>query len=165
LQKGDAHAMLEAKLSCAKEYVKMSKRRFKWILDVLYRKSREVMSDTLTAIHDVSVLVCEPDGEKLKSERDALDLIGEAMSSRAELVLVPVERLEEDFFQLKNGLAGHVIQKFVTYRLRLVILGDISQHVAQSRALRDFVYEANRGNQVWFMTNMQELNERLDLTQ
>ncbi len=119
------------------------------------------MPDTLTTIHDMSVLVCAPDGEKLKNERDALDLIGEAMSSRAELVLVPVERLEEDFFQLKTGLAGQIMQKFVTYRQRLVILGDISQYVAQSRALRDFVYEANRGNQVWFMMNLQELNERL----
>lgn len=122
------------------------------------------MSDTLTTIHDVQVLICTPDGEKLKSEREALDLIGEARSSGAELVLVPVERLTEDFFQLKTGLAGQIIQKFVTYRVRLVILGDISQHVAQSRALHDFVYEANRGNQVWFMTNLQELNERLNRT-
>ena len=118
------------------------------------------MSDTLTTIHDVQVLVCAPDEKKLTSEQDALDLIGEAMYSGAELILVPVERFEEDFFQLKTGLAGHIIQKFVTYR-RLVILGDISGYVAQSRAFRDFVYEANRGNQVWFMTTLQELNQRL----
>ena len=123
------------------------------------------MTDTLTTIYGMQVLTCAPDGEKLKSERDALDLISEAMSFGAELILVPVERLEEDFFQLKTGLAGHIIQKFVTYQRRLVILGDISHHVAQSRALRDFVYEANRGNQVWFMTNLQELNEHLNCTQ
>jgi hypothetical protein len=124
-----------------------------------------MMSNTLTTIHDVTVLVCAPDGEKLKSEGDALDLIGEAMSSGAELVLVPVERLNEDFFQLKTGLAGHFIQKFVTYRRQLVILGDISEHVSGSRALRDFVYETNRGNQVWFVTDLQELGERLKRTQ
>jgi hypothetical protein len=123
-----------------------------------------MMANTLTTIHDVLVLVCAPDGEKLKSERDALDLIGEAMSSGAELILVPVERLEEDFFHLRTGLAGQIIQKFVTYRRRLVILGDISGHVAGSRALRDFVYEANHGNQVWFVTNLQELGERLKRT-
>ena len=123
------------------------------------------MSDTLTTIYGVQVLACAPDGEKLKSERDALELIGDAMSSGAELILVPVERLEEDFFQLKTGLAGQITQKFVTYRRRLVILGDISQHVAQSRAFRDFVYETNRGNQVWFMTNLQELGDRLKRTQ
>lgn len=124
-----------------------------------------MMSDTLTTIHDVQVLVCATDGEKLKSERDGLDLIGDAMSSRAGLVVVPVERLTEDFFQLKTGLAGQIMQKFVTYRLRLVILGDISEYVAQSRALRDFVYETNRGNQVWFLADLQELSERLKRTQ
>jgi hypothetical protein len=119
------------------------------------------MADTLTTIEDVPVLVCAPDGAKLKSERDALDLIGEAMSSGAELVLIPVERLAEEFFHLKTGLAGQIMQKFVLYRRRLVILGDISGSVAQSRALRDFVYETNRGNQVWFLATLQELHARL----
>ena len=119
------------------------------------------MSNTFTTIHGVPILVCAPDGDKLKSERDALDLIGEAMSSRVALILVPVERLAEDFFQLKTGLAGQIIQKFVMYRQRLVILGDISHYIAGSRALKDFVYEANRGHQVWFVTNLQELDERL----
>jgi hypothetical protein len=123
------------------------------------------MSDTQTTIHGMQVLVCAPGGEKLKSERDALDLIGEARQQGASLILVPLERLNDDFFQLKTGLAGQIIQKFVTYRLRLVILGDISGYVAQSRALRDFVYESNRGTQVWFLTNLQELNQRLNRMQ
>ncbi|GCE14462.1 DUF4180 domain-containing protein [Tengunoibacter tsumagoiensis] len=121
------------------------------------------MSDTLTTIQSVQFLVLTPDGEKLKNERDFLDLIGEAMSQGVEWIIVPVERLEDDFFQLKTGLAGHVIQKFVTYRLRLVVLGDISRHVAESRALKAFVYETNHGIQVWFLTALQELDGRLKL--
>jgi Domain of unknown function (DUF4180) len=124
-----------------------------------------MMSDTLTTIQGIQVLVCVPDGEKLKSEQDALDLIGEAMQQGASVIIVPVERLEDDFFQLKTRLAGHIIQKFVTYRRHLVILGDISKYVAQSNALRDFVYETNRGTQVWFLTDLQELAERLKRTQ
>jgi hypothetical protein len=120
------------------------------------------MPDTLTTMQGMQVLVCAADGEKLKSEREAVDLIGETLQQGASVILVPVERLEDNFFQLKTGLAGHIIQKFVTYRRRLVILGDISEHVAQSRALRDFVYETNRGTQVWFLTDLQELNERLE---
>lgn len=120
------------------------------------------MTDTLTTIHNVQVLICAPEGEKLASEQDAVDLIGEAMYSGAQMILVPVERLAEDFFQLKTGLAGQFIQKFVTYRQRLVVLGDISEHIASSRALRDYVYETNRGDQVWFMANMQELDQRLN---
>ena len=123
------------------------------------------MSDTLTMIQNVRILVCAPDGEKLTSEREALDLIGEAIQQGVEWILVPVERLEDDFFQLKTRLAGHIIQKFVTYRRRLVILGDISRHVAQSSALKAFVYETNRGAQVWFLKDLEELAERLNYLQ
>jgi len=119
------------------------------------------MSDIPMTIQDVRVLICTPDGKKLATERDALDLIVEAMQYGTKLVLVPMERLDDDFFQLKTGLAGQIVQKFVTYRLHLVILGDISQYVTQSRSFRDFVYEVNRGNSVWFMTNQEELKERL----
>ena len=120
------------------------------------------MPDTLTTIHNVQVLACAPDGEKLTSEQDAVDLIGEALYSGAKLILIPVERFEEAFFQLKTGLAGQFIQKFVTYRCRLVILGDISAYIAQSSSLKAFVYETNRGNEIWFLTNLQELDQRLN---
>jgi hypothetical protein len=83
------------------------------------------------------------------------------MQQGIELVLIPMERLDENFFHLKTGLAGQILQKFVTYRRHLVILGDISRYVAQSGTFRDVVYEANRGNDVWFITNLQELDERL----
>jgi hypothetical protein len=33
--------------------------------------------------------------------------------------------------------------------------------VAKSTALRDFVLEANRGDQVWFVTSLEELGQRL----
>src|SRR5579859_3787769 len=117
------------------------------------------MPNTPTSIHGTQVLICSPDGEKLQSERDALDLIGEAMHEGASLIVVPVERLTADFFELKTRLAGHIVQKFVTYRLRLVILGDISAYMAQSRSLKSFVYEANQGSQLWFLPDLQALNE------
>ena len=119
------------------------------------------MSDTVTNIQGIHVLVLTLDGEKLKSEREAIELIGEALEQGAKVVLIPVERLVDDFFQLKTGLAGQIVQKFVTYRRHLVILGDISEYVAQSRALKDFVYESNHGTSVWFLRNLQELDERL----
>lgn len=119
------------------------------------------MADTQTTIQGVRVLVCAPDGEKIASERAALDLIGEALQEGIEWVLIPVERLAEEFFQLKTGLAGQIVQKFVQYRRRLIILGDISGFVAESRAFRDFVYESNRGTEFWFLADLPEVNERL----
>jgi hypothetical protein len=33
----------------------------------------------------------------------------------------------------------------------------------ESSALRDFVYETNRGNQVWFVADQEELEKRLGI--
>jgi hypothetical protein len=58
-------------------------------------------------------------------------------------------------------VAGGVVQKFVNYRLRLAIVGDVAEHVTASTALRDFVREANRGGQTWFVADEAELAARL----
>lgn len=51
-------------------------------------------------------------------------MISEAAAHRAELVIIPVERLSDEFFQLKTRVTGEILQKFVTYRKRVVILGE-----------------------------------------
>ncbi|MFJ7147360.1 DUF4180 domain-containing protein [Streptomyces sp. NPDC100445] len=118
-------------------------------------------AQTIDTLHGVRVLHCAPDGPVLDGESAALDLIGDAFGHEAELVAVPVERIAEDFFRLGSGVAGAVVQKFVNYRLRLAVLGDISGHVARSTALRDFVYESNQGRQLWFLADAAELGTRL----
>ncbi|GGW14409.1 hypothetical protein GCM10018980_12080 [Streptomyces capoamus] len=118
-------------------------------------------SDTLVTLHDTRVLRCAPDGPALDGESAALDLIGDALGQDAQVVVVPVQRLADEFFRLRSGVAGAVAQKFVTYRLRLAVLGDMADHVAASDALRDFVYESNRGNQLWFLADEEELDGRL----
>ncbi|HXN48694.1 MAG TPA: DUF4180 domain-containing protein [Bryobacteraceae bacterium] len=92
---------------------------------------------------EVQIYECAPDGEKIKGERDAIELIGEARRHGASLMVIPAERLDDHFFRLRTRIAGDIIQKFVTYRLRLAIVGDISRHLNESSALRDFVREAN----------------------
>ena len=88
---------------------------------------------------------------------DAMDLIGNASYSGVALVALPVERLDPEFFRLSSLLAGDILQKFVNYRVRLAIIGDITAHVAASDALRDFVWESNRGTHVWFLPDEESL--------
>jgi hypothetical protein len=109
----------------------------------------------------VRVLACPADGPAIRAEADALDLIGDAVAERADWVAVPVERFGEEFFRLRTRVAGEFVQKFVNYRLRLAIVGDLSQPIAASTALRDFVAESNRGRQLWFVADLAELDERL----
>jgi uncharacterized protein DUF4180 len=107
-------------------------------------------------------VACSLDGDKLRSERDAIEVIQSALPHGADVILIPVERFDDDFFRLKTRVAGEFIQKFVTYRLRLAIMGDISRHLEESSALRDFVYECNAGNHVWFVANPEELGKQLE---
>jgi hypothetical protein len=119
------------------------------------------MTATSYDLHGARIFACAAEGTKLRNGRDAVDLISEAVPHNADWILIPVERLDPDFFRLGTGVAGEFVQKFVTYRRRLVILGDISHNITASSALRDFVYESNRGEQVWFVTNIGELEKRL----
>jgi len=115
--------------------------------------------------HGVRVVTCAPDGALVRNDRDAVDLMALAWPHKAKLLVLPVSRLDPDFFVLRTGMAGEIVQKFVTYRLPLAILGDISTHLAASSALRAFVYEANRGNDVWFVADESELDSRLSSRQ
>jgi hypothetical protein len=119
------------------------------------------VSDTVTNVRGTHVLACAPDGPKLRTGGDAVEVIGEALYQRADLVLVPVERLDPGFFTLATGIAGEIVQKFVNYRLRLVVCGDLSEHLAGSASLRAFVHESNRGRQLWFVADDAELGDRL----
>ncbi|MCC9704044.1 DUF4180 domain-containing protein [Streptomyces scabiei] len=119
------------------------------------------MTTTLQTIHDVPVLMCDAEGGVIGGEGDALDLIGDAGYQGAAWVAVPVERFDERFFRLSTRVAGDIIQKFVQYRVGLAVVGDISRHTEASSALRDFVRECNRNRQTWFLTDVDELRERL----
>jgi hypothetical protein len=63
-------------------------------------------------------------GAPLDSDRSISELIAEARGSQAQWVVIPAERLGKDFFRLATK-AGAFIDKFVTHKLRLAILGDI----------------------------------------
>lgn len=89
------------------------------------------------------------------------DLLSDAWSAEADLVAVPIERLADGFLDLSTRIAGEVIQKFTNYRMRLAFIGDISARTETSRSLRDFVYESNKGQQVWFLNDRAALDARL----
>jgi hypothetical protein len=109
--------------------------------------------------HGVRVLTHE--GSVVMDDRDAVDVMALAWSHKAELIVLPVSLLHPDFFVLRTGVAGGIVGKFAMYRLPVAILGDISAHLAESSALRAFVYEANRGKDLWFVTDESELDSRL----
>ncbi len=118
------------------------------------------MTDVVRVRAGVPVLVCDPDGPLIATMDDALDLIGSTYQG-AEVVAVPANRLDEWFFSLGTRFAGEIMQKFVNYRLKLAIVGDISSYLAESSALRALVGESNKSDHVWFVPDLDALDARL----
>ncbi|MEV7776003.1 DUF4180 domain-containing protein [Kitasatospora sp. NPDC086791] len=118
------------------------------------------MSDELQERHGVQVFVCDPAGPKVTTMQDALDLVGAAFLG-AEIVAVPAERLDEQFFSLGTRFAGEIMQKFVNYRVRLAVIGDISRHLEASSALRALVHESNGADHIWFLPSLDDLDTRI----
>ncbi|MFC0108420.1 DUF4180 domain-containing protein [Kibdelosporangium aridum] len=119
------------------------------------------MTDQLEHIEDVPVFVLGADGPALATENDALDLIVAAghYGADAKWAAVPASRLCSDFFTLSTGFAGMMAQKFTSYGVGLVILGDVSGYA--SKPFQDWVRETNKGRHVWFARDKQHLAELL----
>ncbi|MEQ8600207.1 MAG: DUF4180 domain-containing protein [Devosia sp.] len=96
------------------------------------------------SINGVTVYFVSAEGPALASEQDALDLLGETYGTETDLIAVPAVRFADGFFDLSTKQLGHFFQKLQNYQMRLAVLGDISQHLNQSKALRDFVGETNQ---------------------
>lgn len=111
--------------------------------------------------HGVQVFAVPPQGAPIADETAALDVIGDALGAGAEIVSVPVARLAPEFFRLHTGVAGAIVQKFVTYRLRLVVVGDPQHHGPTTGPVEDWIREANQGRELWFVADQAELDRRL----
>jgi hypothetical protein len=108
--------------------------------------------------HGVRVLVLPVTGPPIADEDGVLDVVGQAFGDGAEVVAIPISRLDPSFTQLASGFAGAVVQKFVNYRLRLVVVGELE---GASGPVDDWVREADRGRQLWFVADLGELDARL----
>ena len=67
-------------------------------------------------------------------------------------MIIYKESLDESFFDLKTGIAGEILQKFSNYIFKLGVIGDFSQYT--SKSLKDFIYECNKGNLIYFKNDL-----------
>jgi len=74
-------------------------------------------------------------------------------------IVVDKKLITEDFFILSKGLAGEILQKYVNYGGRIAIYGDYSHYT--SKPLKDFIYESNKGKDVFFVATQDEAVEML----
>lgn len=96
------------------------------------------------------------DEVKIESIRDALDLMANAGSDR---LVIHEASLPASFFDLKSGLAGDILQKFVQYGMTVAIVGDFEKY--NSKSLNAFIIECNRGRSIFFVGDEEEALKRL----
>ena len=93
----------------------------------------------------------------IRNTDDALDLLGNIYYQGFDCLILHRENITTEFFDLKNKMAGDILQKFSNYRMRLAIVGDFS--LFTSKCLKDFIYESNRGKHVNFVPSVREALE------
>ncbi len=106
------------------------------------------------------VAIIQSDEPLITGVQSALDLMATVKyETDCDRFAVSKAAFADDFFILSTGLAGEILQKFVTYHVKLAIFGDFSRYT--SKPLRDFIYESNKGNHVFFAGTQDEAVEKL----
>lgn len=115
-------------------------------------KIDEKGNSKVAVIESSEVLINEP--------QDALDLMATIMHLyECNKMVISESSITKNFFDLKTGIAGEILQKFSNYQTKLAIVGDFS--IYNSKSLKDFIFESNKGNQVFFLSNEEEAINRL----
>jgi hypothetical protein len=110
-------------------------------------------------IGEIKIAEITSDEIILNSTQDGIDLLGNLYYQEFNKVMIHKQNITPDFFDLKNGIAGEILQKFSNYRVRLAIVGDFSNYT--SKSLSDFIYESNKRKQVIFVSSTEEGLNRL----
>jgi hypothetical protein len=113
-------------------------------IDHKERKGIHGMSYRLNTLNDQTYLECLPNEILIQSEQDALDLVAACGENGTYRLMIHAENLTEDFYNLKTGLAGNVLQKFVNYTLKVAMILPL-ERASQGR-FGEMVLEANRSN-------------------
>lgn len=95
----------------------------------------------------------------INDAEDALELIANCWYNGFDSVIISSENITPEFFDLKTGIAGEILQKFTTYDLRFAVTGDFSE--VESKSLRDFIRESNRNGRILFVSSAEDALNRL----
>ena len=99
-----------------------------------------------------NIAIVQSETPLITDTQSALDLIATiSYEHQVTSVIINMAAVDERFFDLSTRLAGDILQKFVTYQMKLAIVGDFSHYPSQ--ALHDFIYESNQGSHIFFASS------------
>ena len=74
-------------------------------------------------------------------------------------IIIDKKLILDDFFILSKGIAGEILQKYINYGGRIAVYGDYSHYT--SKPLKDFIYESNKGKDIFFVATQDEAVDML----
>lgn len=109
--------------------------------------------------NDIALIIS--DEIVIKNTQSALDLIATVQyETDCDKLIVYKSCVADDFFILSIGIAGEILQKFINYRKKVAIVGDYSKYT--SKPHKDFIYESNNGNSIYFVPSLEEALLKLE---
>lgn len=105
----------------------------------------------IAEISSNAILISNPD--------EGLQLLVDIYYQDIDKIILHEKNFNPAFFDLKNGIAGEILQKYSNYKVRLAIVGEFSNY--QSKSLQDFIFESNKQKQVNFTQSIEEALQRL----
>lgn len=137
-----------------------------WILKVRQRlmenqdaKEKEKMNYQIVEVVNSKYIELISAITPLSTEKDALDLVSLSMEHGTNLLMVHYPVLSQDFFKLKTGVAGAIIQKLINYNIKAAAV--IPQEFIQKGRFKEMALEANKGNHFRMYGSKEEAEEWL----
>ncbi|MCD0471573.1 DUF4180 domain-containing protein [Flavobacterium sp. JAS] len=95
----------------------------------------------------------------IESIEDGSQLVADIYYQDFDRIILYEKNITPLFFNLKNGIAGEILQKFSNFRVRLAIIGDFEKY--ESKSIKDFIFESNKNRQINFVNSLEEGLRRL----
>ena len=92
--------------------------------------------------------------ESFVCESDVLDVIGICISNNVRLLLLREEVLTDNFINLRTGLAGIVLQKFINYQIKASAIIEDKNKI--EGRFKELIRELNKGNDFRVFDNIKD---------
>ena len=99
-----------------------------------------------------SILLASVSGIAIRSLIDISNAIGLSLGTGG--LIITERELAPEFFELRNGLAGEVLQKFTNYKVRLAVVVPIPE--VYGERFNELVYEHQSHGLIRFVKSVEE---------
>jgi DNA-binding PadR family transcriptional regulator len=122
------------------------------------RKRENEMTYQVIEKNDEKYILVGGGIEQIDSEQDGLAMITACVENGTNRLLLQGELLSDDFLRLQTGLAGAILQKFVTYNIKAVV---VLPNKKIKGKFKNLITESNKRNNFRVAENLDEAEKWL----